>query len=96
MKLVTIERSFIDTFAQQWPGFSLPSVTHIEALFDPADDLVDFSLYYNDEDVTDRFVDDEIDGLVWLLNDARDNGRLLEVDRGPGMIGPNHYIAEYP
>ncbi len=96
MKLVTIERSFIDTFARQWPGFSLPGVTHIEALFDPADDLVDFALYYNDEDVTDRFMDDEIDGLVWLLNDARDNGRLLEVDRGPGMIGPNHYIAEYP
>ncbi len=92
MKLVTIERSFIDTFADGWPCLELHGVTHIEAAFDSAGDLIDYSLYYGGEDVTDRLEDDEVDGLSELLTDARDLS--LEHNWGPGVIGPNRWIAE--
>ena len=88
MKLVTIERSFIDTFADSWPCLALHDVNHIEAAFDSAGDLIDYSAYNSRGD--DVFVATGA-GLSELLTDARDYS--VERDWGPGVIGPNQWVA---
>ena len=87
MKLVTIERSFIDTFADGWPCLGMHDVTHIEAAFDSAGDLIDYTAYngHGEEIAVGT------SGVSELLDDARDYS--VERDWGPGVIGPNQWVA---
>jgi len=93
MKLVTIERSFIDTFADGWPCLGLHGVTHIEAAFDSAGDLIDYTAYNSHGELSASDVTASLigEGIGELLTDARDYS--VERDWGPGVIGPNQWVA---
>ena len=92
LKIVTIEKSFIDDFRNSWPCLAVPeNVTHIEAAFESkTGDLVDYE-FCNGDDFVPRREDSE-SGISELLDSARDSA-----SRGAypdGMISKYYWIAE--
>ena len=93
IKLVTIEKSFIDDFRNSWPCLAVPeNVTHIEAAFEiKTGDLVDYDFYNRADDLVSRREDSE-DGISELLVSARDNASCGEYP--DGLIAKHFWIAE--
>jgi len=95
LKLVTIEKSFIDDFRNTWPCLCVPeNVTHIEAVFEAkTGDLVDYDFYNGAEIFVSRvWLENSEDGISELLDSARDNANCGEYP--DGLIAKHFWIAE--